>query len=858
MRGIDPERRIDDAATATAALDHADELIDSDPRRAISIAGVFFGDADTDTAVRARRIAAYAARELHQIDESTEHFEAALALTTRGTDEAARIELSLAGNHALAGRFASGHSVLDRLDACGGLAGERHLIAIQRASLFHIEDKLDDAVAVFQELLDGPVELTPDLRAHVLGNLGSSLMQLGRFNEGHTALDDSLAAYEGAGLVRPQLDVLSNLALCEAWSMHLPHALALFAEAKELAASLGVDDGIARLDEARALVQAGLGHEALAAAASALAHFEGGGTSAWVGEAHLVRALALLLVDDADGAAQAARDSHMAFRGQGREVSAVLASKLEALLALRSTDGSGFPEANRTADRLRELGYRIDAQELDLAIAMAAVTHTDLATAAGAARRVAEGPGATPAARVRREAALGLLAMLDGDAAVALQHFEHGASVLDEYRVTLGATELRAHSSAIGRDLMTLALRAVLRGGDPWLIWQWSERMRASTLDVRPDTAAHSPELADALGALRAANAQSRSGEDRMRLVAAEQRVNDLLRTHTPEPTRMNDSGSVAPVAGSATFVELDGRLSRIDVGPDGSPRVVADVANIADVESALHTVQATWRRWLRHRGGTAAEAVAETLAADIATLDECLQLAPQADDLLVVVSESLHGVPWPALPSLASRNVSATPSASIVARPAASPNRRVAAVAGPGLAHADEEVLGIAPLWPDAMYLSANESSADRVIAALQGCGVAHFAAHGTPRIDNPMFSSLELADGPLTVVDLEGLSDPPQVAILSACDAGRTAVVGGNETLGMVAALLSVGCATVIAPVLPVADAACAPVMIELHRRLQQGDRPSEALRRAVDGFPAGSAEQMVGLSFVCFGRG
>ena len=40
---------------------------------------------------------------------------------------------------------------------------------------------------------------------------------------------------------------------------------------------------------------------------------------------------------------------------------------------------------------------------------------------------------------------------------------------------------------------------------------------------------------------------------------------------------------------------------------------------------------------------------------------------------------------------------------------------------------------------------------------------GVAHLAAHGRFRADNPLFSSIDLADGPLTVYDLESLEEAP-----------------------------------------------------------------------------------------------
>ena len=53
--------------------------------------------------------------------------------------------------------------------------------------------------------------------------------------------------------------------------------------------------------------------------------------------------------------------------------------------------------------------------------------------------------------------------------------------------------------------------------------------------------------------------------------------------------------------------------------------------------------------------------------------------------------------------------------------------------------------------------------ATAANVLAALDDAWLAHIAAHGTFRADNPMFSSLLLDDGPLTVHDFERLGRKP-----------------------------------------------------------------------------------------------
>jgi hypothetical protein len=71
---------------------------------------------------------------------------------------------------------------------------------------------------------------------------------------------------------------------------------------------------------------------------------------------------------------------------------------------------------------------------------------------------------------------------------------------------------------------------------------------------------------------------------------------------------------------------------------------------------------------------------------------------------------------------------------------------------------------------WGLLPSLAGRSATAARVLAAIDGTGLAHIAAHGTFRADSPMFSSLRLADGPMTVHDVERLRRAPFRLILPA----------------------------------------------------------------------------------------
>jgi hypothetical protein len=129
--------------------------------------------------------------------------------------------------------------------------------------------------------------------------------------------------------------------------------------------------------------------------------------------------------------------------------------------------------------------------------------------------------------------------------------------------------------------------------------------------------------------------------------------------------------------------------------------------------------------------------------------------------------------------------------------------------------------------------------------------------AAHGRFRADNPLLSRLQLADGPLTVYDLEALQRPPGCLVLSACDAGVSDVRPGDELMGLAAAVLALGTRTLVASVLPVADAATRPLMLALHEGLCLGMTPAEALARA-QAAPIGGHDAVAAASFVCLGAG
>ena len=245
--------------------------------------------------------------------------------------------------------------------------------------------------------------------------------------------------------------------------------------------------------------------------------------------------------------------------------------------------------------------------------------------------------------------------------------------------------------------------------------------------------------------------------------------------------------------------------------------------------------------------------------------------LAPLlADSPLVIIPASpLQSLPWPMLPSCAGRPVTVAPSAAswLAARPRLVPGtsaahgarRRVVLIAGPGLPEPAAEVTALAALYPDAEVLSGPQATAANALRALDGADVAHIAAHGTFRADNPMFSSVALADGPLTVYDMERLRCAPELIMLAACDTGLTSAHPGDEVTGLASALLAVGASSVLAPLLPLPDEIAARLAHDWHRHLVNGLSPAEALSAtAAAAALDGPLPRLAGAAIICVGHG
>jgi tetratricopeptide (TPR) repeat protein len=793
------------------------------------------------------------------------------------TEIRGRLLLSLAWAESERGRVEEGFRLLDEAE---GLIpeGQRPILHGQRALLLkrtgrnHLAlQQYDTAVALLSEQT-GPLDLVRALNNRSLVHLEAGHVRLARADLrrcGQIAARHGLALH--GALARVNLGCLDVLA------GDLPSALRAFTAARGDYQTLapGRLPNLA-VERARALVAAGLFAEAdreLASAIEQAAHQRLSHTHA---DALQVRAEAALLAGHPRAAAQWARQARSRFLGRDNVQRAALASLLE----LRAEQAAGprpdeiAVRAQSLAARLRRLGLAEDARAAALVAARALISTGQL----DRAERLADRHG--PPGRADRldtrllwRLARAELATASRRSAEASRHLASGMAALHRHRAQFGCLDLQTGAAVHGQDLARAALARALASGSPAAIYRWSERGKAQALlfaPVRPPdnptAAAALEELRQIRHALRAAELARRSAGGLRGRVAALQRT---IREHTwstpgnrgaTEPAPAPFAAVKEAASGIALVIYLrDGPLLRALLVVDGSASLVAlgDFAAAAEAVLRLRAdLDAQAGRALPDRlaAAVAAATAGDARALSGAVLDPLLALVGDRD-LVVVPTGILITVPWSVLPGCAGRPVTVVPSATtwlaakrrLAARPPGPPAATLL-VAGPGNARGHAEVQAIAALRPRATVLLGAAATPAATLTALSEVTVAHLAAHGRHQSENALFSTLELTTGPLFGYDLQQVADVPSMVVLSSCDLGLTDIRPGDETLGMVTALLSAGSATVVANVARVADETAANTMIGFHRGIVAGRRPAAALAHASQ-HPTG---------FVCFGAG
>ena len=470
------------------------------------------------------------------------------------------------------------------------------------------------------------------------------------------------------------------------------------------------------------------------------------------------------------------------------------------------------------------------------------------------------------------------LAAAGGRRAEASRQLLAGMAALHRHRTQFGCLDLQTGAAVHGQDLARAGLAAALASGSPAAVYRWSERARAQALLLpavgrrttrpprrrwrscgRPGTRCARGSWPD--GRPAACAPGSRPLQRRVR----EQSWTTPGRRDVRAPAPAPFSAVRDDLAGAVLVIYLrdgPGLRALVVVGDSAWLRPLGDYAAAAEAVLRLRAdldVQAG-----RALPGQLAAAVAAATRRDAAALADAV-LTPllaggrprpgrgadrHPDHRAVGGAARLRGTAGDGGAvghRLARRQAPAAdrqparPGPAAAGRPAGRragqrPRRRGGAA--------------IAALRPGASVLTGAAATPAATLAGLAVAAVAHLAAHGQHQAENALFSTLELAGGPLLGYDLQRVARVPSMVVLSSCDLGLTDVRPGDETFGMVTALLNAGAGTVVASVARVADDTAMAAMVGYHHAITAGTPPAAALAAAL--------QRETTAGFVCFGAG
>jgi len=877
---LDPQ---EDSPVADA--ERAIELAPDSPRRARVLAEAVLERAgvDVEAVAVAERALGLAALGLRDGDAAVAHLRRSVRAAA-GADlqvRAAEARMSLGRALLYTGDSRGAFREIDAAGAAlNGVAGAR--LQLQRAILLHHHHRLDEALEGYRAALVVLRRHGDRLwEARALNNRGLVHAYRGSLGLAEDDLSAASRIYAELGLDLALAEVEHNLGWVAARRGDVPTALDLYDSSQERRRVQGVPLAYGLSDRCELLLTVRLVAEARAAAEQAVSELARGSMALETAEARLILAETALVDGDFQTARTEAETAVRAFARQRRPRWVALAryAALRATFLEQGSSVESLRASRRAASSLASAGWSVAALDAHLLSARIALALGRTVAARRALAQVRVSRREPVDLRVRAKHASALLALADGSRPRAYAALRSGVRLLNEYRVALGATELRAQVGGQAEELTALGLRLALEDADPRRVLAWLEEGRVGALGLRPVRPPDNDELAGELADLRRIVADVAEGalagrdvrELRRRQVTLEDSVRRRTR-HAAGATSaaarrltVGELGGLLGERGLVTYLEAEGRLSAVTLCA-GRVRLHA-LGEASEARMELDALRFALRRLARSTTTPAVQAAASGAATHAADrLDELLvrPLATELGDrpLVLVPTGALHAMPWAIVPSLTGRPIAVAPSAAAWGhaetgyRPTAA-RARVTVAAGPGLPFAGPEASAIAALYGASPFLGA-AATAPAVLEALDGADVLHLAAHGSFRSDNPLFSSIDLADGPLTVYDLESLGDAPALCVLSACESGLSEVRAGDELMGLTATLLALGSATIVASVVTVPDETSTLLMTAFHRGLADGDRPAEALVRAQAAAGNGVEAVAARAGFVCFGAG
>ena len=701
--------------------------------------------------------------------------------------------------------------------------------------------------------------LVPRERCSALLNRGLAAVSLGELDEGRADLDEALALAVEHGLPAQEYKARHNLGCLAYLAGDIPGALTLMREASEMPVDITTARGLLDLgnvlldagliDEAETVLERGLaaarrdrqplerGDVQLDLARSAL--LRGDVAQARVRAGHAVRTFRALHADR--------RTEEVALFGAAVDLGVGRNLTRAARVAAKWATSSPVTPPERLATRIR-VEVALDRRDHEAA-------RTDLA------RLVTDQPQPL-GARLHEHLLASRLASAEGDAARATEILEEAAAQLALEQGGVHSMEIRAGLAFHAARIRDADVAAATDSGSLPQVFESVERWRAASHRAPPLRHPDDERTAALVARLRRLRQTGQQDEtplsdtqrevvvlqdeitERLRAARGDRAEADVRAVGFEQTVRTADERDATLV----TFHEVRGTVVRLVVG--SGPVSQSVLGPTRDLATATARLTSDVRAAAVARPSMAAF-LARARESSLREVDALLfRGVDLAGTVVVVPTVALASLPWRALPSLRDHPVVAAPSATAWVRRPVTAGRApvVAALSGPGLPRALEEVRSVAQAW--GRHTGAGSGTTTNgyavsgdVRSALSTASVVHLAAHGHHVDQSPLFSSLDLADGPVFAHELRAPL-AAELVVLSACDVGRSRGRPGDEPLGLAAALLGLGAQCVVAATNPVHDEVAAAAMVDLHQRLVGGADVATALQQTAVAVPGAEA--------------
>ncbi len=767
---------------------------------------------------------------------------------------------------------AGGLQVLDQAARIAERRGDLSVavsINNQRGLLLLRAGDMTGALAGFRAAESGFGDATPLDRCNVLLNRGVVQLNQGDLTAARTDLTRCAKLAAEAQLDLLEVMAEHNVGYLEFLAGNIVEGLdAMQAAARPEA---GIPMGVSLLDRARLLVEAGLTREADDVLAQAADIFRRDRMAQDLAETELARAECALLAGELGEARRLAARARGRFRRRGNN----RWRRAAELVLLQGDLAAGRPPSRLVGPALRlraelaDEGPQLLARTAGLIAGEAYLASGDVAAAAAVVEELGAPRRGDPiTGRLHTRYVRARLDVARGESATAARQVRAGLRELAEYQARFGSIDLQTASAIHGRRLAEFSLSLAVRDRRAAGVLVAAERARAVSTRLPLVRPPDDPQSAELLAELRRTVESLRGGMQDASASLLRQR-RELERAITSRRWTLAGGRAVRPPARVAeiraatsdadvtmvVFVEVDAALHAVVID-DGRLRL-HQLGGSAEITEQVRRVRADLDVLAQSRlpGGLRA-AVRASFDRSVAGLAARLVAPLQVDGRrLVIVSTGILGqLPWGLLPPLRGVPVVVAPSATawLSARAGSVRRRRpdVAAFAGPNLMRAEEEAAGVAAAWRSGARHVGADATGPILTRALARADVVHVAAHGIHQTENPLFSSLRLADGVMFAHELDQAARTPQHVVLSACELGLATIRPGDEGLGLTSVLLRLGTQSVVAGVARVEDEVAARTMIAYHQRLAAGHDSAAALAEATNAIDGAAAP------FVCFG--